>query len=236
MKKIAHVQVPKTAHLPVNFFDKFCEGFISFEKNGVCGIKHETDHMKMYRKGPWIFSTITLPNVCLMSYPSTHVSAGTYMKFHDHDHYFFSQVRDPYDVACSLYFHLIRNDYGIIRGSNIDVNYYNSNLIAKKAKINDFLESMKHDSLYTHYFDELDPEDFDCMGYSQQLGKTSMLLHSIFDINVLPVNTKINPDKTTGKFYNFDFSRNDFKKLNEQDYDLYYRAINKFNTLCKKYL
>lgn len=231
-KKIAFVKVPKTASSAIyqGNSPEFCDGFSDLNDDYSCYIKHSL---------PFHYGNKT--NYCAWERSEQSICSSAYKKLHDHDHVFFTQVRDPYDIACSLYFFLKRGMEKsgaptFIISSNIDADYHNSKIIAKGASINDFLENMKHNQTYTHYYDEIKIEDFDCVGLSTEIDKTKLLLKNIFNVNVETHITNVNPNKKVSQQYSFEFSRKDFEKLNEKEYFIFNNGINKFKKLCNKYL
>lgn len=231
---IAFIRVPKTgssalSSLTFNKIPEVCPGVSNLKYKNGCLINHTQEHTS-YNNIP--------KRYCRFPNPNQHVSVSTYRKLHSHTHVFYTQVRDPYDVACSLYFFLKRVGEGSrIAGSNVDADFYNAKLISDKASVEEFLENMCHNTTYTHYYDELDIKDFDCVGFTNSIGKTSLLVNKIFNINTQPlVNANVNPTKIKGDFYNFKFSRRQFKKLNEQEYKIFYDGLQKFESLCKTYV
>jgi hypothetical protein len=218
--EIAYVRVPKTASLNFDLEKRMFDGIDMY-----C-IKKEVDEY-----------FLSFDRISDVSYKTNHLSSSFYIK-NTNLKYFYTQVRDPYDIACSLYFFLKRKGpYSRVVGSNISVDGYNSVLINDSESVEVYLENVIPNSNYTHYFDILSPSNFDCVGYSNDLGKSVDLLRSIFNLkSVGPTNYNTNPDKFVGEPYNFDYSRNEFKKNNEQEYELYYQALEKFTALCKRYL
>lgn len=230
---IAFVRVPKTGSsslqgLSFKSIPNVCPGVSNLKYKNECLINHNQEHVSYNN----IYKTY-----CRFPKPNQHVSVSTYIKLHSHIHTFYTQIRDPYDVACSLYFFLKRQGDGSrIAGSNVDADFYNAKLISE-ATIDEFLENMCHNATYTHYYDKLDIKDFDCVGFTNSMGKTSLLVNKIFNINTKPsLYPNINPTKILGDFYNFKFTRRQFKKLNEQEYKIFYDGLQKFESLCKMYV
>lgn len=231
-KKIAFVKVPKTAGSAI-FQDvdiNFCRGLLDLQYNDSCYIKHSLP----YHYG-------NTKQYCSFPDFEQSICSSAYKNLHDHDHFFYTQVRDPYDMACSLYFFLKRKSAetklpASIIGSNVDADYHNSKLIMGGASINEFLENMKHNQTYTHYYDFLDIEDFDCVGQSSDFEKTKNLLEVMFNINIKTHITNVNPNKNINEPYNFNFNQKMFELLNQQEYEIFNRGIKKINALVKKYL
>lgn len=218
-EEIAYVRVPKTASLNFNLEPRMFSG------TNIYRIENDEE------------SSLSFDDISDIAYNTNHLSSSFYKERTDLK-YFYTQVRDPYDVACSLYFFLKREGpYSRIVGSNIEIDEYNSLLVYNTDDINYYLENLIPNSNYGHYFDALNPSDFDCVGYSNDLGKTVDLLRKVFNLQkVGPTNYNTNPDRFVGEPYSFDFTKKDFMKKNELEYELYYDALNKFNNLCKKYL
>jgi hypothetical protein len=227
---IAFVRVPKTGSSSILYetVPEICPGVIDFSYNGSCFINHESNHISV---------NSIIKKYCNFPKFNQHVSVSVYKNLHTHNHFFYTQVRDPYDIACSLYFFLKKLGYGSrIMGSNVDTDFYNSQLILRGASINDYLENMRPNATFTHYYDELDIKNFDCVGFTNSLGKTSVILNKMFNLNIGPHVKNVNPRKELGEFYNFKFSRRQFKKLNEQEYKIFYDGLQKFESLCKTYV
>lgn len=231
-KKIAFVRVPKTASSAIvqKNVDDICPGVLNLKNNDRCYVNHK---FKFHYGGG---------NYCIFfNNFSQHVSSSVYNNLENHDHLFYTQLRDPYDVACSLYFFLKNGNEKTgmpvsIIGSNIDTDYHNSQLVSNNISINEFLENMMHNQTYVHYYDDLNIKDFDCIGLSNDIKKTKKLFEKIFNVKIDTHVTNNNINKKLNEPYNFKFNRTDFKKLNEQEYEIFYEGIKKFNNLCNKYL
>jgi hypothetical protein len=225
-KQIAFVKVPKTAASSILYKKTaiWHPGFRSLNYNGECYIKHKLPFH------------IGKKNYCHWNNFDQHICSSAYKNLGKEEYYYYTQIRDPYDMACSLYFFLKREKNSSIIGTNVDADYHNHKLILSKASINDFLENMSHNQTYTHYYDDLDISDFDCVGWSSNMKETEELILKIFNIKINVVTLNINPEKKMEDVYNFQFTRNDFKKLNEKEYEIYNHGIEKFQNLCYKYL
>lgn len=230
--KIAFVRVPKTASSAIiqeNIYN-MCPGVLNLKSDGKCYISHK---FKFHYEGG---------KYCIFfNNFSQHVASSVYNNLENHDHLFYTQVRDPYDVACSLYFFLKnggekRGEPVSIIGSNVDADHHNARLIARGASVNEFLENMMHNQTYVHYYDDLNIKDFDCIGISSNIEKTKKLFEKIFNTKINTRITNNNPNKKINEPYNFKFTRKDFKKLNDHEYKIFYDGVEKFNNLCNKYL
>lgn len=172
---------------------------------------------------------------CLPDDKGAHWSAATFMNKHNHNHLFYTQVRDPYDVAASLYFHIGRTGGNSI-GSNKKFNALIADMIYKEClSVDEFLQYLPSNSMYAHYYDKLSPKEFDCVGFSEDMESSVKLLKHITGIEIVSFTNNINPIKPIGEPYKLNYSREKFMRDNEFEYQLYFEGVERFNELCKKY-
>ena len=166
----------------------------------------------------------------------------------------FTIVRDPYDQACSEYFDIKRR--GDLAFEYLGLNRENPksvDFIAKRAadiignpffrdhinkvylnnfSIDEYLEQRSYNCVYSYYYDFKKPKDFDCVGITEEMDKTIRLAEKILNINLGDGPNHENKNKKINQKYNFDYSRKDFEKNNQIDYELYYQGKEKFKKLC----
>jgi hypothetical protein len=225
-KSVAFVKVPKTAASSVlyQFSSIWHPGFKDLNYMGKCYI----DHFLPYHIGG--------ASYCSWGNFDRHICSSAYKNLGGENYLYYTQLRDPYDMACSLYFFLKRENNFSIMGTNVDADYHNYSLISSGASINEFLENMAHNQTYPHYYDDLDIVEFDAVGWVNNMTKTQGLLSKIFNIDVDVATLNVNPNKKMIDSYSFEFSRDIFRKMNYQEYYIYNRGIEKFQQLCHKYL
>jgi hypothetical protein len=151
-----------------------------------------------------------------------HAQVSELMK-HNHNHYFISLVRDPYQQSISKYYNMKRNNIGGINFS-----------------LEDFLSDSDHRDWskisYSFFYDRLTPKDFSFVGVTNHMEKNRIILKKIFQVEFSKKPINVNDIKKYGTPYKVNFYKKEFKKIHKEDYDLYYEGIDKFNQLCKKYL
>lgn len=163
----------------------------------------------------------------------------SYFDKHDHDHIFFTILRDPYDRACSEYFFIKRQ----LENKVVDVEPWTHNIKLRFKKIldnsiDDFLENFVdqnyNGSVYSYYFNSKNINDFDFVGNMQHMSESLMLINIIFNIKIYSSYININPNHEVGKPYSFSYSRKDFEKKYYKDYDIYQEGIEKFKKTYKE--
>lgn len=187
------------------------------------------------KTGGSLIKTYMEDSICRLDkyehYPSS------FFQNHEHDHMFFTMVRDPYDRACSEFFYSkkilreyhkngmydeVKKSFSYILFMNIDdylENFFNQN----------FDDS----SVYSYYFDSKNINDFDFVGQTEEMTKTISLIKTAYGIEVPNIYKNRNPDRP--KEYNFKYSRFDFMKKHSIDYEIYGDGVKRFNELCKKH-
>ena len=168
-------------------------------------------------------ATIGLLPGCRGHYPVSEFQA------HDHAHEFFTMVRDPYDVMCSAYYFVIRKDIDLTIGTS-PFDIMNSELV--KLPIEEFLAHTPANQLYSHYYDTLTPRDFTIVGHTVEYSRTRELFARMTKRSLPNATLNVNPDHKAGEAYDFAYSRKDFAKRFDNDYQLYYEGLDRFKRLC----
>ncbi len=165
----------------------------------------------------------------------------SYFDQHNHNHIFFTIIRDPYDRTCSEYFFIKRQ----LQGNVIDVSPWPEETKKQFSKIlthsidyflENFIQQNYNGSIYSHYFDSKNIQDFDFVGDINNMDKSIFIFNKMFEINIKKIQGNINPKHKVGQPYNFKYSRNDFIKKYKKDYEIYEVGKEKFKRLEKKYL
>lgn len=196
--------------------------FIHVPKTGGAGIKRSLDKF-----------------LC-RDYNNEHLPASYFDK-HDHNHVFFTMIRDPYDRTCSEYFFIKRQ----LQDNVVDVSLWPQETKKQFSEIltysidyflENFIEQNYNGSIYSHYFDSKNIKDFDFIGNISKMDESILIFNKMFNINIKKVKANINPNHQIGQPYNFKYSRNDFIKKHKKDYEIYEAGKEKFNKLKEKYL
>ena len=125
-----------------------------------------------------------------------------------HEHRYMTILRDPYETCLSY--------------------YYATN---QKITIQDFLD-FEQKKLYKYYFETLDIENFEFIGNFYEIKNTFSLFNKIFniDVPVRHVNKNINAN------YNISYDKKIFIKNNIDEYDIYYRGLERYKKMCNYHL
>lgn len=167
--------------------------------------------------------------------PQQHKPTSWFDK-HSHDHIFMTMIRDPYDRAVSEYFYIQRQMLNKID----DIHQWSerqkiSHSYLTKVSLETFLEYHLPKSTYMYYFDSRNIEDFDFVGYTYDMQTSVNLANHMFNLKTRNQETNVNPEHKISTSYECKYSRNDFYKKYEQDYEVYVKGKEKFKNLCRKY-
>lgn len=177
--------------------------------------------MKKYLRPPLNF------DLCPESNLAPHQPVSWY-ESHNHDHIFMTMVREPYDRAVSEYFYMKR----------LNEERNPSQLKIKAEDITDkYLEfySFMFGSVYSTYYNSKEIEDFDFVGNMHDMERSIKLANAMFDLGIVNEHINVNPYHTINQPYDGGYSRSEFKEKNAKDYEIFYRGIEKFNSLCNEY-
>lgn len=161
---------------------------------------------------------------------------------HNHDHIYFSFIRDPYDRACSDFFYIKRqifNQYTDVK--KWDIQNKSRFRYLKNISIDEYLENFEKfnsygsPSVYSKYFDSVKIQDFDFVGHTSDMRKSILLANSMFNITIKNKYINLNPSNVFGRPYNFKYSKEMFKKHCIEDYEIYNLGLEKFTNLCNKH-
>lgn len=148
---------------------------------------------------------------------------------HTHDHIFMTMVRDPYDRAASEYFYTKKQ---LFERDNKNPKIQAQDVT--DAYLRTF--SFRVGSIYSHYFNSREIEEFDFVGNMHNMKDSVELANAMFGLNIQHEQFNVNPNHEINKPYDVGYSRSEFEKENAKDYEIFYRGVEKFNSLCKQYL
>jgi len=152
-------------------------------------------------------SSLYNPQMKICSHSIGHGRASDY-RDRGHDHAFMTMMRDPYDISISYYY-----------------------ATKQTCSLDEFLESYPQ-KLYSYYFEDFKIDDFLLVGSTDNMKKTRLLVNSIFNVNVSYRHiNKCSQNRDTPTY-----SKNDFMKNNKNEYDLYYKGLERFDMLCHYHL
>lgn len=163
-----------------------------------------------------------------------HTPIDLYKK-HDHDHLYMTMIRDPYDRACSEYFYIKRQVNG---NSNWNQELKNELKYINNVSINEFLENFKNttkNGIYSYYYNSTSIEDFNFVGLVESFDKSLLLMKNMFNFNIEKNFIHFNAGNHFMKPYSFKYSKEIFKKNNQNDYEIYNKGKQYFHNLCLKY-
>lgn len=152
-------------------------------------------------------SSIYDPQMRICSHSIGHGKVSDY-KDRGHDHTFMTVMRDPYDISVSY--------------------YYATN---KKCSLDEFLETYPK-KLYSYYFEDFKINDFYFVGSTDNMHLTRLLINSMFNVSIPHRHVNRGVYRKVLSSY----SKKQFIKDNNAEYDIYFKGLEKFNKLCNYHL
>lgn len=148
---------------------------------------------------------------------------------------FVSFFRDPLEVAISGYHFMKRHE--IIHDKNLyPIDYLLSQRIKNGMKLEDYIEEYPSNIIYKRFIGKEYLKHFKFIGDTSQYSKSIKLFNRMFDLNLEEFYVNENPQKSINEKYNIKIDTNRFVNNNSIDYEIYNLGIEKFDSLCSKYL
>lgn len=144
-----------------------------------------------------------------------HAAVSEMMK-HDHEHHFFTIVREPLQRKVSTY-------------------YWDKKHNGYESTMEDYLENFNVGAEYPKFYDVLTPKDFHIVGSAEYMDQTIELLYKMtgYESDFGHNRYNSNPDKPIDQLYTVDYPKNKFINENIDDYIMYHEGMSRFFQLCK---
>jgi hypothetical protein len=173
--------------------------------------------------------------LCERNEKNFHCTVDFYLE-HDHDHRFFTMIRDPYDVAASTFYFLKKFEYYAGFNSKNPSDRFHARIAnSSTATVEDFLYNWEENSLYSFYYCGKPAGVFDFIGLTERMNESSQLMYNMFGIQSNKGDFNRNEQKTLAEPYQTGYSRLTFMKDHEQEYQIYFEYLDRFHQLCKEY-
>lgn len=163
----------------------------------------------------------------------------TVLSTHPHEHNYFSFVRDPIQTYSSFYFFMKKRLLNPKEFNNpleyTNFNEKNVTILSSNATLEDFLLNCPQNQMIPYFIKPMGIENLSFIGISEKMDQSIFCFNKIFNLNVINYVANQNLDKNFKEkyFVNHDVEKQ-FKKRNEEEYEMYNISIEKFKKIYER--